>query len=53
MTDTSEWEKAQLKPSDFSPLGLRIFKALFFLGITVPLTLCLVGLASYFMGITR
>lgn len=53
MSDKTEWEKAQLKPSDFSSLGLKIFKALFFLGITVPLTLALYGILTYLMGLTR
>lgn len=53
MGQMSEWENAQLKPSDFSPLGLKIFKSLFFLGITVPLTLALFGIVTYLIGWTR
>ena len=47
MDERAEWEKAQFKPSDFTPLGLKLLKAFFILGITVPMTLCLYGLVSY------
>lgn len=50
MGEMTEWEKAQLKPSDFSPLGLKLFKALFALGITIPVLLCVYGLLSYWLG---
>jgi hypothetical protein len=53
MSEMFEWEKAQLKPSDFSPLGLKVFKALFSLGISVPLTLALYGIVTYLIGWTR
>jgi len=53
MPELTEAEKAQLKPSDFSPLGLKLFKAFFALGIIVPVVFCVYGLISYFLGRLR
>lgn len=50
MGEVSEGEEAQLKASEFSPLGLRVFKALFALGIAVPTLFCAYGLLSYWLG---
>jgi hypothetical protein len=50
MGEMTEWEKAQLKPSDFSPFGLKLTEGLFVLGITVPMLLLVYGLVSYWLG---
>ena len=50
MGEQTEWEQAQLKPSDFLPLGLTLFKAFFAAGIVVPLFLAVYGIFSYVLG---
>lgn len=50
MDELTEWEEAQLRLTDFTPRGLKIFKALFALGITIPVLLCVYGLFSYWVA---
>ncbi len=50
MGEPTEWEQAQLKPGDFSPFGLTLFKVFFAAGIVVPLFLAVYGILSYALG---